>query len=244
MALYSVVKNHASAAQDLNQVVNLLNGTTTSTRMTVANRISAQLSGATSPSALVGGSFGAPYGSGTFAVGDLSSDSYYSLLWTCYGATSGPYPQGTWQSAGTGGMAARWHQGNPQTLSANQYNLIYLDTQDFDPWGMYSTASHGFVVPLTGTWAFAGAAHRRVGSADDRVMVTLFKNGVEAARGFDSDGPNGSGGGDVAAELSCTSGDVVSLRMYIGRTGTAGQTDTTLTSLTYLTAQFVGSQLQ
>jgi hypothetical protein len=243
MSLYTVTKNHASAAQDLDQVVNLLTGVTTSVPVTVSNRISASLSGATTASALVGGTTGAPYGSGTFAVGDLAIDSYYNVLWACYGASSGTYPQGTWQSMGTGGIVARWHQANQQTLSTSSFTPIYMDTADYDPLGMYSTSVAGYVLPITGQWAFSGAVHRRAGSTGNRMIVTIYHNGSEAARGFDGTGASFYGGGDVSAELNCAQGDVVQILSY-QQGSSAGTTDAGSPALTYFTASFIGAQLQ
>jgi hypothetical protein len=243
MGLYTVTKNQPSAAADLDQVVNLLNGTTTTVPVAVSNRISARLSGATTASALVGGYYGPPYGAGTFAVGDLVIDAYFDMLWTCYGATSGTYPQGTWQSMGTGGYVARWHQANQQTLSTGSFVPVYLDTPDFDPQAMYSTSVSGYVIPITGQWAFSGAVHRRAGSPSNRLIVTIYHNGSEAARGFDGTGSSFYGGGDVTAELTCSQGDVVQLLTY-QQGSSAGTTDASLSALNYFTASFVGAQLQ
>lgn len=95
MALYTVTTGNTALAADLNQVVNLLNGSDTATQLTVSNRIRAQLVGATAASGYVGGTTtGAPT-SGTFALGDfiVTQDG---VVWICTTAGS----PGTWTRAG------------------------------------------------------------------------------------------------------------------------------------------------
>lgn len=245
MALYAVTKNNPSAAQDLNQVVNLLTGTTTNTQVTVANRVTAQMTGATAASAYAGGYAGPPYGSGTFAAGDLSVDNYYNLLWTCYTPTGGSLPQGAWQSSGAGGMVARWYQSNPQTLSAGgTVNLISLDTESFDVSVLWNTLFYGYVIPITGQWAFAGAVHRLNGSSGTyRFTAVLLHNGVEASRGDDGEVSGIYGGSEVQDVLLCSQGDVVQLGLLTNGSP-AGTTDTTNPARTYLSMHYIGSQLQ
>jgi hypothetical protein len=95
MALYTVTTGNTALAADLNQVVNLLNGTDTGTQLTISNRIRAQFTGATAASGYVGGTTtGAPT-TGTFAVGDfvVTQDG---VVWICTTAGS----PGTWTRSG------------------------------------------------------------------------------------------------------------------------------------------------
>jgi hypothetical protein len=95
VALYTVTTGNVALAADLNQVVNLLNGSDTATQLTISNRIRAQFTGATAASGYVGGTAsGAPV-SGTFAVGDFAIDQT-GIVWICTTAGS----PGTWTKAG------------------------------------------------------------------------------------------------------------------------------------------------
>jgi len=109
MALYLVNNGSAVSAADVNQFTNLLNGTTTNTQLTVANRIRAQLTGTTTGT---GGYVGetpslSPPVSGTFIAGDFASDAN-GVIWVCKASGS----PGTWSalptliSAQTLGIAA------------------------------------------------------------------------------------------------------------------------------------------
>ncbi|MFF4403578.1 hypothetical protein [Streptomyces sp. NPDC001404] len=245
MALYQVTRNTASTAQDLNQVINLLTGTDTSTPVTVGNRISAKMSGATAASAYVGGvQYGPPYGAGTFAQGDLAIDTVYGMPWTCYTASGGPYPQGAWQSAGAGGLVARWYQSYWQGLNSGS-TLITLDTPSFDPNSMWDTSVWGYIIPTYGTWAVTGAVHRWYGSSGNyRCHPVLRLNGAEVARGDDGEVPGTwGGGGGVEAQLVCNPGDLIQLICYTNAPS-PGHTDVLYPARTYLSLYFVGAQEQ
>lgn len=95
MALYTVVTGNTALAADLNQVVNLLNGSTTGTDVVIGSRIRAQMTGATTATGYVGGNSGAPT-SGTFQVGDFIADSANATFWIC--TTAGT--PGVWSRAG------------------------------------------------------------------------------------------------------------------------------------------------
>lgn len=112
MALYTVVTGNTALAADLNQVVNLLNGTDTATQVSISNRIRAQMTGATAASGYVGGSTGGAPTSGTFGVGDFISDSGNSTFWICTVAGS----PGTWSRAG---FALDATAGDIQALAAS-----------------------------------------------------------------------------------------------------------------------------
>jgi len=96
MALYTVTTGNIAQAQDVNQIVNLLNGTTNDTPLVITNRIRAQSTGASATSGYVGGTtHGAPV-SGTFSAGDFIIDQT-GFLWICTAAGT----PGTWLKAGT-----------------------------------------------------------------------------------------------------------------------------------------------
>lgn len=96
MALYTVTTGNAALAADLNQIVNLLNGSDAATQVTISNRIRAQLSGATTASGYVGGTASGAPSTGAFLTGDFAVDQT-GFIWVC---TAGGSP-GTWIKAGT-----------------------------------------------------------------------------------------------------------------------------------------------
>jgi hypothetical protein len=210
VALYSVETNTTSHAQDCDQLVELLNGTDTSTVMTVANRITAQLSGAAAPSAYAGGvttSSSPP--TGTWAAGDVLVDSL-GMLWV--------YTGSTWYRAGRGGYTARVHQKwIYQSLNRERGTLILLDTVDFDPRGMWNPAKRGFVIPRTGRWRVKG----RIGISGPssgtyaRAAPLIYINGLELLRGDDAFIPTDDGGLSAEGVLSLNAGAIVQLWSFL-----------------------------
>jgi len=98
VALYTVNNGSVVNAADVNQFTNLLNGTTTNTSVTVANRIRAQLTGATTGTGgYTGQVAGAPPGSGTFLTGDVVTDGSLGTVWVC---SNGGSP-GSWNAVPT-----------------------------------------------------------------------------------------------------------------------------------------------
>lgn len=96
MALYTVTTGNTALAADLNQLVNLLNGSTVGTDVIVSSRIRAQLAGATAASGYVGGTTtGAPTGANPFVAGDFAV-AQDGVIWVCTVAGS----PGTWVRAG------------------------------------------------------------------------------------------------------------------------------------------------
>jgi hypothetical protein len=95
MALYTVTTGNTALAADLNQVVNLLNGSDTATQLTISNRIRAQMTGATTASGYVGGAATGHPTTGTFVAGDfiVTQDG---VVWVCIS----PGSPGTWVRAG------------------------------------------------------------------------------------------------------------------------------------------------
>lgn len=131
MALYTVVTGNTALAADLNQVVNLLNGTDTTTQLTVSNRIRAQLAGATAAAGFVGGiASGTAPSTGTFAVGDVIVVQTGSMI-VCTVAGS----PGTWVSVGV-------------PLDSTATDIQPLGTQAAGSIGKAADAGH--VHPTTG----------------------------------------------------------------------------------------------
>jgi len=95
MALYQVNTGGTVQAADVNQYYNLLTGATTDQPVTIANRIRATNTGASTNSGYMGGVSGAAPTSGTFATGDLVIDQK-GPIWVC---TAGGTP-GTWSANG------------------------------------------------------------------------------------------------------------------------------------------------
>lgn len=230
MALYTITKGATSSTTDLNQLVNLLNGTTTDTQVTVANRITAQFTGATAASGYVGG---APLSSSTtYATGDFITDPADGLIWACY---SGGVALGKWASAGTGAWCARWHQASSQSLNVASHTLITLDTQDFDTQGLWSSANNGYVSPFAGAYRVVGRVSAGSNTTGYRIVSTIYVNGVEAVPGHD--GQTGSsyyGGGPVIADLYLQLGDLVQLYAYTDSAASSPGTETLNGARTYL----------
>jgi hypothetical protein len=114
VALTPTVEGATSAATDLNQIVNLLNGTDTATQMTVNGPISAQLTGATAPMRYVGG-LAAP---GPTHTGNWIGDGFKGF----YAPTSIPLTQGAADDQSNGsyyGLAdLAWLPGGPIAIGA------------------------------------------------------------------------------------------------------------------------------
>jgi hypothetical protein len=219
MGLYTVATGQSILAQDLNQVVNLLTGSGTSTQVTVSNRIQAQLAGATAPSGYVGGVAGAAPASGSFFYGDMVVDGTGGCMWVCEASGS----PGTWKRVGTAGFVARWHRAAAQSLAASVSTLVQMDTQDYDVNTMWSPGLHGFVVPFGGgTWRISGRCSGSW-STSPRVFTSIFVNGAEASRGYDGQVAATVGGGGVSDLLQLNSGDLVQLGFW---SAVAGATET------------------
>lgn len=217
MALYTAATGQTVLAQDVNQVVNLLTGNDSSTQLTVANRIQAQLVGATAASGYVGGASGSAPTSGTFAQGDYVIDGAGACLWICTAAGS----PGTWKRVGTGGYVARRHQSSTtQTINNGFTNPLNLDTLDYDPRSMWNSTSKGFVIPFSGaTWRISGRVSGSWSQSTVRIASMIFVNSNEVSRGFDGATLNQFGGGCVSDLLQLTSGDLVTLGCYSSLAG-------------------------
>lgn len=186
MALTLITEGAISSTNDLNQVVNLLNGTTTNTQVTVNGPISAQLSPAPAPMRYVGGRASFPTQSNFNFLFTTLSDSpfptdfdgqglglgtYYQngdLSWAAPGGPIGVYnyiPNSGLDSSplGTAGYVCRVHQAGAIAVSTTNITYVTGDTVDFDPRGMYKPSYVGaggaIQIPFDGVWGLAGAIH-------------------------------------------------------------------------------------
>lgn len=186
MALTQVVEGNTSSATDLNQVVNLLNGTTTNTQVTVNGPISAQLSPAPAPLRYVGGRY--PYPNqptfnpnySTFSDSPFPTDfdgqglglgTYYQngdLSWANNGGPIGVYNYVTNEGLsstpiGVSGYVCRIHQAAAVSVSTTTITYVTGDTVDFDPRGMVKPSIFGpgiaIQIPFNGVWGIAAAVH-------------------------------------------------------------------------------------
>ena len=196
MALTAVSEGGTSNPNDLNQVVNLLNGTTTNTQVTLRGGFSSSLAGQSAR--FIGGSTAVVYptfDSGTPA--EPSDSSYHLQQGDLSVLPGGPFiigsggtgtfltgvspgvPPTRWYPSGNGGYAARMHlAGTVNVTGANQY--ITMDTVDFDPRGMVKPfAGPGgglaITVPQDGAFAFTGAIRGKgVNSASCGFYLTWY----------------------------------------------------------------------
>lgn len=239
MALYLVASNAPPAAADLNQVINLLSGGTgpAGSSVTVANRIRAQLTGATATSGLVGmtvastATSGGPPTTGTFALGDMAVDPFLLCLWICTTAGS----PGTWRRVGgantAGGLTVDFNaaQNFFQRTGRTGFDVVVLDTTAdlFQPFQSESTATSSLTVQYAGTYAFFGFVGMSGTTSGVDSGVMILKNG--AVYQFGSQFLSyGSPGLSVMAVIRCVVGDVIQLGLYTegvySQTGQVGAT--------------------
>jgi len=242
VALYSVASGQPPAAADLNQVINLLSGASspTSSSMQVANRIRAQLTGATATSGLVGSTSGGAPASGTFALGDLVVDTGYNCLWVCTGAgTPGTWKRiggqtwtsVNWISTGVGSIAFPPDQttGNfpPAPTAINQtfftrsgrvgFDVIQANYQvpEFYPYLFpgFSDSAYGYTIPLTGTYLVTNylAPSGPTGGTDLGSMI--LKNGQVYQYGTETLS-FGSATHKATSIVHCTAGDLIQVGAY------------------------------
>lgn len=211
MALTLITEGNTSSANDLNQIVNLLNGTTTNTQVTVNGPISAQLSPAAAPMRYVGGRAAYPTpaifnflfttvsdapwptdfdGGGTF------TGTYYKngdLTWTTQGGPIGVYNYVTNNGidsvpVGTSGYVCRVHQAGAVTVSTTAQTIVTGDTIDFDPRGMVKPSITGsgiaIQIPFNGIWGIAAAVHGSgVNSINNSWFIEAFGNAFTNSAG-------------------------------------------------------------
>lgn len=124
MALTLITEGAASNATDLNQVVNLLNGTTTNTQVTVNGPISAQIPGTTAAMRYVGGA-APPLDfalTGSQVYSDGLGDTFYAPVQVplMYGSSTTSAPAGS-SANGTyyGASDLTWAPGGPMAIGAS-----------------------------------------------------------------------------------------------------------------------------
>jgi hypothetical protein len=215
MALYTVSTGTSLAAQDINQLTNLLTGVDQGTQVTVSNAIASLTPGCMSPSRYVGGTTsGAPV-SGTFLAGDMviAQDGF---VWVC---VTGGTP-GTWYRNGSGNYRARATQAVAQTLTSRSsqtgFDVLNVNTvaTGEDPRSMFSTSNHRFTIPFSGgTWLVSATAGTTLASTTFSQAPVLTKNGTVFARGMEVNVVNG-GDCTVVDVQQFASGDLIQLGMY------------------------------
>lgn len=215
MALYTVSTGTALAAQDINQLVNVLSGGDSATQVTVSNAIQSITPGCASPSRYVGGTSAGPPSTGTFQVGDMAI-AQDGFIWICFSAGS----PGFWYRQGSGNYRARATQAVAQTLTSRSsrtgfdvLNVNTVATGD-DPHGMFSTSNHRFTIPFSGGYWFVSAtAGTTLAATTFSQASVLTKNGTVFARGSEMKAVNG--GDTVVADVQqFASGDLIQLGMY------------------------------
>lgn len=191
MALYTVVSGNVALAADLNQVVNLLNGTDTATQLTVSNRIRAQLTGATAASGYVGGTASGAPSSGTFALGDFVIDQT-GQVWVC--TTAGT--PGTWTKVGVSINTAAGNIKDVVSAAAAGSRTDVAATDHQHSWAtMINTAltwtalqtfNQRINIPSNNGSSWSGTAYPAVvafGSQAQQIMTASTRNDTDAVEG-------------------------------------------------------------
>lgn len=243
MALYAVTTGQATAAADLNQVINLLSGTSSplSSSLTASNRIRAQLTGATAASGLAGSTVNGPPASGTFALGDLVLDTGYNCLWVCTTAgtpgswkriggqswlsvavipTGGAYPSGPLDPV-TGNPLIPAPAAITQTFFARSgrtgFDVIQLGYEiPYNyPYNLpgYSQSAYGFVAPTSGTYLVRVIMQPAGPTTATDLGVLLLKNGAVFQYGTEFSS-RGLPVHHAIAIVPCAAGDLIQAGAY------------------------------
>ncbi len=221
MSLYQVAAPVAPAAQDINQLVNLLTGVTPAylgAQVNVATTISASLPGATAASRFVGGtaSMTGPT-SGTFQTGDWLINSFWECAMVC---TAGGTP-GTWTQVGSGaaGILIMLQSGSGQTLTPRSghtgFDVITLDEAVGPHSGLlYSPNFFGWVAPYPCT-IVVDSVMQLVGPASGPFDCAAYvlQNGVPVL--FGDEFPRGQAPVlGVSGLIRVNTGDIIQLACY------------------------------
>lgn len=225
MALYTVQTTYSPFAQDLNQAIMLLSGTSGPMNggITIANRIRAQITGATATSGLVGMSAsptattGGPPTSGTWVAGDLMVDPVLLCLWVC---TTGGTP-GTWFRIGGGATAGGLSleaTGQPFTTRTGRtgFDVLLFDAaigQMVLGFPGASAILSAITIQYAGTYFFHGTASLGGGTTGADVGIMLLKNGQPYTFGSQFLG-YGAPGLAVSGLMTVAVNDVVQLGIY------------------------------
>jgi hypothetical protein len=241
MALYTVQTTYPPAAQDLNQAITLLSGATGPMQggITIANRIRAQITGATAASGLVGmtaaigSTTGGPPTSGTWATGDLMTDPVMVCIWIC---VSGGTP-GTWYRIGGGNTAGGLRVLNVGQIFTTRTGRTGFDIVGFDE--VVGQKTHNFpgssstlsaiTIQNAGTYFFFGSASIGGGTVGQDIGIMLLKNGQPYQFGSQFLG-YGAPSLQVSAIVTTAVNDVIQLGVYSEGTYsiTTGYTDNVL----------------
>lgn len=220
MALYSATPGAAPAAADLNQIINLLGGTTPQliASMSVANRIRAQLTGATATSGLVGVTVNGPPASGTFVLGDLALDTGFACLWICTTAGS----PGSWTRVGGGSSASGlFNFGTTQQALATRsgragfdvLQTAQVDASFINSMPGISAISYGFAVPAAGVYIVHGEMTMSGPTSGTDLGIMILKNGniyQFGTQALSAGQPTHA----VTGLVSCAANDLVQLGAY------------------------------
>lgn len=189
MALYTVQTTYPPAAQDLNQAIALLSGQSgpLAGGITIANRIRAQLTGATATSGFVGmtavngATTGGPPTSGTWVLGDLMVDPVLVCLWIC--TTAGT--PGTWYRIGSGNTSGGLLVSSSGQVFTTRTGRTGFDIVNYDFAGSNavftmpgsSVTLSAITVQYPGTYLFQGTVTLGGGTVGADITAILLKNG-------------------------------------------------------------------
>lgn len=214
MALYTVGNGSPLAAQDINQLVYLLNGTNIITPVTVNNRIQALTSSAPFPSGYVGGTAAGAPTTGTFAVGDFIVDQT-GFMWVC--AVAGT--PGTWYRQGGSNYACAALTTTTQAITSRSgqsgFDKIMLSAavSGSDPHGLFRSGTNNIQVNPGGYYLCTGVVTTNGATATWNQASVLTRNGSIVSRGTEVVVSNG-GSTTVADVISCNATDTISLGVY------------------------------
>lgn len=225
MALYTVQNTYPPAAQDLNQAIMLLSGTSGPMQggITIANRIRAQLTGATAAtglvgmSAAIGSATGGPPTSGTWAVGDLMTDPVLLCLWVCVSAGT----PGTWYRIGGGNTAGGIRVLNTGQVFTTRTGRTGFDIVNFDEvigqkvhnFPGSSAVQSAITIQYPGTYLFSGSISLGGGTVGEDIGILLLKNGQPYCFGSQFLG-YGTPSVQVSSLVTTVVGDVIQLGIY------------------------------
>lgn len=268
MALYLVSSGGTSNITDANQLVTLLNGTTTNTAVVVKNRIRAALPGvAATGGGLVGGTLTAGdrsqnrpstqpsttykpkapvTGANAFVIGDSVADAA-GVLWVATANTSASVTP--WIAVGTGGDNSRTRSTLTAGIVNSTVTTATYDYGGYDYGGIqYINSAHssfGYLIPATGIYSLATTFKAHGSGSTANMYVAWFKSGVAVSVGDVVQGGSSLSGdiGSVSEDLvQLTAGDIiVPSVVYNGPAGKVGPSIGTVDANIYAAVQLVSS---
>ncbi len=211
MALYTVSNGNAMAAQDVNQVVNLITGADPVNAMVVPGRVSSAYFGAPATTAYAGATASGAPAAGTFNIGDFVIDQT-GFLWSC---AAGGSP-GTWNRQGCSNYTCILTNTGAQTLTSRSgrtgFDVCAVNTATYDPHSMFVSASHEIQVPIAGYW-LTYASVGSVLSGNYQQAALIVHNGTEYARGDEYQVTN-YGVCKAADVVKCAVNDTIQVGCY------------------------------